>query len=78
MPSHFAAHDERRLRVRLERGRPERDVHARVLELPRPRDVVRFVEARLELDDDGHLFAPLRGLDERRDDAPCRPTCDRA
>ena len=68
MPSHLAADDERRLGVRLERRRAERHVHAGVLELSRPRDVVRLVEARLELDDHRHLLAALRRLDERRDD----------
>ena len=52
----FAAHHERGLRVRLEHGRAEGDVHSRVFQLARPRDVVGFVEACLELHDDGDGF----------------------
>src|SRR5258707_5258173 len=43
----LAPHDHRDLRVRLEGGGAVRHVHAEALELPRPRDVVGFVEARL-------------------------------
>ena len=64
----LAPDDERRLGVRLQRSRPERDVNARVFELARPDDVVRLVEARLELDDHRHLLAALRRLDERRNE----------
>src|SRR4051812_15210098 len=64
----LTSYDERRLRVRLEHRGAECDVHARVLELPRPFDVVRFVESGLELDDDGDLLATLGGAYQRRDE----------
>jgi hypothetical protein len=40
------------------------DVHAGLLELARPDDVVLLVEARLDLDEDQHLLAGFCRLDE--------------
>ncbi len=48
---------------------------ARLLQATGPADVGLFVEAGLELDEDGHLLAPLGRLDQRIDDGavPRRP-----
>ena len=56
------------LRVRLEADDAVHDVGARLLQLARPDDVVRLVEARLDLDQDHDLLAALGGGDERGDD----------
>ena len=55
----LAAHHERRLGVRLQAEEAVDDVHAALLERARPLDVALLVEARLELDDGGHLLAVL-------------------
>ncbi len=67
-PALFAAHDERGLAVRLQTHDAVHHVHAGLLELARPDDVVLFVEAGFELDQRGDLLAVLRGARERGDD----------
>ena len=64
----FAAHDEHDLGVRLEADEPVHHVHALALEGLGPADVALFVEARLELEEDGHLLAVGGGLHQRVDD----------
>ena len=54
------ADDERELAVGLEPDEAVDDVHARLLELARPDDVGRLVEARLDLDEREHLLARPR------------------
>ena len=75
----LAPDDERRLRVRLERRRAERDVHAGVLELCAP-TMMLFASSKRALSSTmhRHLLAALRRLDERARRSPCRPTCDTA
>ncbi len=69
-PQHvaLAANDQRRLRVDLQVVEPVDDVHARLLEGPRPLDVQPLVEACLELDEADALLARLGGLDQRGND----------
>ena len=55
------ANDEHRLGVHLLVGKAVDDVRARALQALGPLDVVLFVEARLELDDDGDLLLVLGG-----------------
>ena len=62
------AHDQRHLAVRLQADHPVHDVDAGPLELACPLDVVRFVEARLELDEDGDLDTALGSTDQTADD----------
>ena len=62
------AHDERRLRMGLQADEPVDDVDAHLLERPRPRHVGLLVEPGLQLDEHGHLLAPLGGPDQRLDD----------
>ena len=64
----LAPHHQRHLAVGLEADEAVDDVHARLLERARPLDVGRLVEARLELDDRGHLLAVLGGADQRAHD----------
>ena len=73
------AHDQQRLRVHLLIGEAVDDVRAGALEPLRPFDVVLFVEARLELDDDRDLLLVLgRGRAARARSASSCPTCGRA
>ena len=67
-PVGLLAHHEQRLGVGLEADEPVDDVHAGLLERAGPADVRRLVEARLELDQDRHLLAPLGRPDQRLDD----------
>src|ERR1051325_8399885 len=67
-PIGLAADDKRGLGVCLEVCRSERDLHTSVLALPRPNDIVGFIEPRLELDDDGNLLTSLGRVDERGDE----------
>ena len=67
-PVALAAHDQRHLAVGLEADEAVDHVHAGVLQRARPLDVGRLVEARLQLDDRGHLLAVLGGADQRPDD----------
>ena len=60
--------DERELAVGLQPDEPVHDMAAGLLQLPRPLDVGLLVEAGLDLDDDQHLLARLRGVDEGVDD----------
>ena len=64
----LAAQHERGLRMRLEADDAVDDVHAHLFERAGPPDVRLLVEARLELDDGGHLFAVLGGLNQRLHD----------
>ena len=64
----LAPHDQRKLRVRLQRRRTIRDMHAETLQAARPADVVRLVEARLELDEHRDLLTTLRRFDQCIDD----------
>ena len=64
----FAPHHQRDLAVRLQADQTVDDVHAGVFQAPRPGDVVRFVEPRLDLDQDRDLLAVLRGARERLDE----------
>ena len=64
----FLADDEGELAVRLEPDEAVDDVHAGLLELARPDDVRRLVEARLDLDEREHLLARLGRVDERLHD----------
>ena len=67
-----APNDENDLAVRLEPDHAIGDVNARLLELARPVDVGLLVEPGLELDDDRHLLAVERCVDEVLDDARLR------
>ena len=62
----LAPHDERRLRVDLQRREAVHDVHARLLQRARPLDVPTLVAARLDLDETHALLSVLRCLDQRR------------
>ena len=64
----FLPHDHQRLGVHFLAGESVDDVRARALQAPRPFDVVLFVEARFELDDDGNLFFVLRRFEQRAHD----------
>ena len=59
-PALLLPHDEGYLRVVLETDEPVDHLRAGLLELLHPGDVARFVPARLELDEGGHLL-PLPG-----------------
>ena len=61
-------HDKRHLGVRLEPEQAVDDVYPLSLQGARPRDVVFLVEARLQLHEDGNLFAVLARVHERFDD----------
>ncbi len=74
----LAAQHQRRLGVRLEPDDAVDHVHAHLFERAGPADVRLLVEARLELDDGGHLLAVLGGPDERRPRSGCRRRCGRA
>ncbi len=67
-PALLLADHEGELAVRLQPDEPVDDVHAGLLELPRPADVGLLVEARLDLDEGEHLLAGLGRVDERLDD----------
>ncbi len=54
--------------MRLESGEAVDDVRADAFERSRPVDVVLFVEARLELDQDGDLLSVLGRAIKRPDD----------
>ena len=58
-------HDQQRLAMRLQPHQPVHHVRARLLEHPRPVDIVRLVEARLQLHQRDHLLAVLRRVDQR-------------
>ncbi len=62
------ANDEHRFGVHLLVGKAVDDVRAGALQAFCPLDVVLFVEARLELDDDGDLFLVLGGREQRAND----------
>ena len=62
----LAAHHQHALGVRLERGLPVDDVHARLLERLGPMDVHALIEAGLELDQRDRLLAALGRVDQRR------------
>ena len=64
----LVAHDQATLAVDLQADDSVDDVHAGLLELAGPLDVVGLVEAGLELDQGGDLLAVLRGLHEGVDD----------
>ena len=57
---------EQALGVRLERGHAVDDVHARLLQLARPRNVRALVETCLELDQADRLLAALGRADQSR------------
>ncbi len=61
-------HDHADLAMGLVANEAEHDVHAGLLELLGPLDVVGLVEASLQLDEGGDLLAVARGLDEGADD----------
>ena len=63
----LAARHQDALDVGLQTGDAVDDVHARLLQRPRPADVRALVEASLELHQADRLLAALRGLDQRRD-----------
>ena len=54
--------------MRLQADHAVDDVRAGLLQMLRPLDVVRLVEARLDFDDGGDLLAVDRRLAQRRDD----------
>ena len=60
--------DQGDLRVRLQADQAVDYVHPSLLQSPCPENIVLFVEARLQLDEDGDLFAVLRRLDQGLDD----------
>jgi hypothetical protein len=62
------ADDEAELRVGLEADDAVDDVHAGLLQLAGPADVVDLVEPGLDLDDGQHLLAGAGGVDEGVDD----------
>ena len=62
--SALAPDHERHLAVDLQRGESVDDVHARLLERARPRDVAALVTTRLDLDEAHALLAVLRRLDQ--------------
>ena len=64
----LAPHDHDQLRVRLVADHAVHDVRAGFLQACRELDVRRFVEARHQLDDDGHFLAGARRVDQRIDD----------
>ena len=64
----LAAHHQAALAVDLEPDHAVDHVHARLLELARPLDIVGLVEPGPQLDQRRHLLAVARGLDERADD----------
>jgi hypothetical protein len=64
----FLADDVQQLAVRLQAHQAVDDVHTRLLELARPDDVGRLVEARLDLHQSEHLLAAFGGVDERLND----------
>ena len=55
-------------KVRLEPDKAEYDVDSNAFQSARPRNVVLFVKARLELDDGRDLLAVLRRGDQRVND----------
>ncbi len=67
-PVAVVTNDEHDLGVRLQTDHAVDDVHAGAFELPRPLDVGRLVEARLQLDEHGHLHAAFGGADQAADD----------
>ena len=64
----LAPHDQAHLGMGLELHEAEHDLHARALQLRRPANVGRLVEARLELDQGGDGLAGLRRVDQRLHD----------
>jgi len=64
----LAPHHHHELGVSLEAEYAVHDVGAGFLQLGRDVDVRFFVEARPQLDDDGHVFARLCSVGERVDD----------
>ena len=64
----LAPHHHHQLGVGLEAEYAVHDVRAGFLQLGGELDVRFFVEARAQLDDDGHVLARLRGFDQRADD----------
>ena len=61
----FLAHNKRRLGMCLQSDETIGHVDACVFKGSRPFDVSLFIETGLQFNQDGHLFAPLRGLDQR-------------
>lgn len=62
---HDAPHDQHHLRVTLVADHAVHDMCADGFELRRPVDVGFLVEAREQLDDDGHFLAVARGFHQR-------------
>jgi hypothetical protein len=63
-PVAFAANDQGRFGVRLEAGDTVNDVDPGFAHEAGPFDVGGFIEARLQLDDNGDLFAVARRFDQ--------------
>ncbi len=63
--THFLADDERDLAVDLQVRQTIGHVHAGTFQLPRPFDVVGFVEASRELHEHRDLLPTTGGIDER-------------
>ena len=72
-PARLSSHDKRDLAVRLHPHDAVHHVYARLLKGPRPDDVVRLVESRLELHQSRHLLAivrcPGQSVEDRARDA---------
>ena len=74
----LAAHHQAHLGVGLQLDEAVDDLHAGPLQIARPFDVGRLVEARLQFHQRGDGFARIRRLDQRADDRANRRWCDRA
>ena len=68
----LAAHHHDQLGVRLVADHSVHDVRTGLLQAIRELDVRSLVEARHQLDDDGHVLAVARRLDQRLDDGGIR------
>ena len=67
-PIGIAPDDEERFAMRLQTDHAVNDMRARFLQPARPLNVGRFVEARAQFDQRGHLFAGVGRVDQRLDD----------
>ena len=74
----FAPHHQAALGVDLVAHQAINHVHARLLKLPRPLDVVGLVEPRAQLDHRRHLFAVPHRVLQRADDPPVAARCGKA
>ena len=74
----FAPHDEADLGVNFVADQAVNDVHAGFLELPRPLDVVGFIEARAQFHHGGDLLAVLHRVHRARRRCADRRRCDKA